>query len=67
MRVCLGATTQFQALDQFTLSTTVGENPTKYTNPPAEMAWLTLHRDLDLVGEQEDLLKHVASLFGAYW
>ena len=37
------------------------------TAPPAEIAWLTLHKDLDLFGEEEDLLHHVASLHGAYW
>jgi len=35
--------------------------------PPAEIAWLTLHRDLDLFGEEEDLLQHVANVHGAYW
>lgn len=37
------------------------------TEPPAEIAWLTLHRDLDLFGEEEDLLQHVANVHGAYW
>ena len=35
--------------------------------PPAEAAWLTMHRDLDLTGEEEDLLEHVAKIHNAYW
>jgi len=58
---------ELQVLDQYNLSTTVGSCETEFTSPPAELAWLTLHGDLDLVGEQEDLLKHVANLFGAFW
>jgi hypothetical protein len=45
------------------LTTTV---PNK-SDAPAEVAWLTLHRDLDLCGEEEDLLQHVASIHDAYW
>jgi hypothetical protein len=42
--------------------------PSSSVNPaPAEAAWLTLHRDLDLCGEEEDLLRHVAGLHDAYW
>jgi hypothetical protein len=41
--------------------------PHPSTPAPAEVAWLTLHQDLDLCGEEEDLLQHVASIHGAYW
>jgi hypothetical protein len=39
----------------------------KKSPAPAEAAWLTVHRDLDLCGEEEDLLRHVADLHQAYW
>lgn len=35
--------------------------------PPAEVAWLTMHRDLNLCGDQEDLIYHVAKLCDAHW
>jgi hypothetical protein len=35
--------------------------------PPAEVAWLTIHAHLDLLGEQEDLLESVAAKLSAYW
>lgn len=47
--------------------TTYGDRVDGAFKPPAEMAWLTIHRDFDLVGEQEDLLHHVAALHDAYW
>ena len=62
-------------LDAYSLNTSkatgvsykAGARPDTRTEPPSEIAWLTLHRDLDLFGEEEDLLQHVAKVHGAYW
>ena len=51
---------------RYALMTTYGDRVDGAFKPPAEMAWLTIHRDFDLVGEQEDLLHHVAALHDAY-
>eukprot|EP00039_Didymoeca_costata_P006297 m.88994 g.88994 ORF g.88994 m.88994 type:complete len:2000 (+) comp13201_c0_seq2:35-6034(+) len=57
-----------QVLEAFNLTTSIGDRrPRRKEDTPSEIAWLTMHQDLDLCSEQEDLVKHVASLHDAYW